>query len=410
MNDFSTDLESARAALEAAILHQLRGQHSSVDRIAGDLAADGVTARAVDAAATRVIQSHLQRLWDHGWLPDDVCQMVRRKCRDMALSLIVDAIAAHAAAYTAATIHPRWQEQLDRLDARVWWSHNEPQPSQWSRRHGVTRRDLLRTVIELVALLRTLGPLPLIVPPPGKAADKHSPGPGTVTDEKILSKIRSLLAKAESTEFPDEAEALSAKAQELMARHSIENARASTTGAREPSASARRIWIDAPYVSAKSYLVGSVAGANRCRSVSYDGLGFVTVIGDDIDLDHVELLVTSLMVQATRAMLSSGSQVTATGKSRTRSFRHSFLIAYAARVGERLREINRQSMAAAGAELVPVFARRREAVDRLFASLYPGRLATRSISAGNAAGYGAGRAAADQAVLRAGRRELGPRR
>ena len=37
-------------------------------------------------------------------------------------------------------------------------------------------------------------------------------------DEKVLGRVRALLAKAESTTFPEEAEALTAKAQELMAR------------------------------------------------------------------------------------------------------------------------------------------------------------------------------------------------
>jgi hypothetical protein len=36
--------------------------------------------------------------------------------------------------------------------------------------------------------------------------------------------VRALLAKAESTTYPEEADALTAKAQELMARHSIDRA------------------------------------------------------------------------------------------------------------------------------------------------------------------------------------------
>ena len=43
-------------------------------------------------------------------------------------------------------------------------------------------------------------------------------------DRRVLDRVRGLLTKAESTEFPAEAEALTAKAQELMARHSIEQA------------------------------------------------------------------------------------------------------------------------------------------------------------------------------------------
>ena len=40
-----------------------------------------------------------------------------------------------------------------------------------------------------------------------------STGPPTPGDDRVLRRIRGLLAKAESTEFPDEAESLTAKAQ-----------------------------------------------------------------------------------------------------------------------------------------------------------------------------------------------------
>ena len=43
-----------------------------------------------------------------------------------------------------------------------------------------------------------------------------------MSESPILDKIKALLAKAESSEFPEEAEALSAKATELMAKHRIE--------------------------------------------------------------------------------------------------------------------------------------------------------------------------------------------
>ena len=42
--------------------------------------------------------------------------------------------------------------------------------------------------------------------------------------ERIYDKIRALLAKAESTEYPDEAAVYTAKAQELIATHAIDMA------------------------------------------------------------------------------------------------------------------------------------------------------------------------------------------
>ena len=64
----------------------------------------------------------------------------------------------------------------------------------------------------------------------------------------------------------------------------------------------------------------------------------LTVIGDDTDLRLVNVLATSLLVQATRSLAAAGPQFASNGVSRTRSFRQSFLIAYASRIRERLRE------------------------------------------------------------------------
>ncbi|SEF13885.1 Protein of unknown function [Jiangella alba] len=246
---------------------------------------------------------------------------------------------------------------------------------------------------------------------PGGAGDQTSGRRGP-SPEKVLGRVRALLAKAESTPYPEEAEALSAKAQELMSRYAIEEALADavTPERRTAVASARRIWLDAPYLGPKTLLVAEVGSANHCRTVSSEKLGFVTVLGTGIDLDVVEVLSTSLLVQAARAMLATGSQYTHLGTSRTRSFRHSFLLSYATRIGERLRDTAAQTAAAAGTDLVPVFADRTRAVDTLFASLFSTATVRRSFSAGNAAGWGAGRSAADRAVLTTERRAVRHRR
>ncbi|MFL6149092.1 MAG: DUF2786 domain-containing protein, partial [Pseudonocardiaceae bacterium] len=237
--------------------------------------------------------------------------------------------------------------------------------------------------------------------PPGSAAARAAPRRGV--DQKMLARVRALLAKAESTTFPEEAEALSTKAQELMSRYSLERIvvdSAGSAGSDPYPAAARRLWLDNPYVAAKALLVGAVAEANRCRTVLSEALGFTTVLGDEVDLEIVELLSTSLLVQATRAMVSAGSQISRTGRSRTRSYRQSFLLAYATRIGERLSTARDVSTAAVAdsARLLPVLAARERVVEELFESMFP-QSVSRSYSVGNAAGWYAGRAAADLAVL-----------
>ncbi|WP_116949280.1 DUF2786 domain-containing protein [Jiangella endophytica] len=391
--------------------------------------------RVVDAAVVQVLRAQVDRLWTSGWLPIDLYEVTRRQASALAVHLVVDAMADTAATYPSATTHPRWLAQLGEVGAENWWDSAVPYPAQWADHHGAERSALLEAVVQLVGLALRLPALQVILPPPGQAtagggqAGSGDSAGGTPTDggdargssagaaasgrprpspEKVLGRVRALLAKAESTPFPEEAEALSAKAQELMSRYSIEQALADAVSPerRTTVASARRIWLDAPYLGPKTLLVAEVGSANHCRTVSSEKLGFVTVLGTDLDLDVVDVLATSLLVQAARAMLATGSQYSRLGTSRTRSFRHSFLLSYATRIGERLRDAADQTAAAAGTDLVPVFADRSLAVDTLFDSLFSTATARRSFSAGNAAGWGAGRSAADRAVLTTERRAV----
>ncbi len=263
------------------------------------------------------------------------------------------------------------------------------------RRHVVLRNvGALACAVELLRLLLSLPALPKLGGAPRAARSG--------VDARMLEKVRALLAKAESTTFPEEAEALSAKAQELMARHAIDAAMVGAGGATGEVPTGMRLPVDDPYASAKSILLSEVAGANQCRAVWSKGLGFSTVMGFESDLMFVEILYTSLLVQATSAMVASGSQVDRSGRSRTRSFRQAFLLAYAVRIGDRLREAEAVSRASAqeayGEALLPVLADRKAAVEAASAATFPGAV-NRSVTVSNAAGWAAGRAAAELASL-----------
>jgi hypothetical protein len=254
--------------------------------------------------------------------------------------------------------------------------------------------DSLPVAVEVLGLLLSLPALPRLGAPPARRPQ----------NTRVLEKVRALLAKAESTTFPEEAEALSAKAQELMARHAIDSAMVvagAGAGARDAPTGVR-VPVDDPYAGAKSILLAEVAAANRCRAVWSKGFSFSTVLGFDADLEFVDVLYTSLLVQATSAMVAAGSQVDRSGRSRTRSFRQAFLLAYASRIGQRLREAEAASRAAAAEEygeaLLPVLADRSAAVQAAEAEAFP-HLVSRSMSISNAAGWAAGKAAADLASL-----------
>lgn len=230
----------------------------------------------------------------------------------------------------------------------------------------------------------------------------HGTAAGTPTvDGRVLHRVRSLLAKAESTTFPDEAEALTAKAQELMARHAIDAALLDAERGLDRVVATRRLTIEAPYAGPKAMLIGRIASANRCRAVWSKASGEATVFGADGDLDAVELLYTSLLVQAARAMLADGAVPGPGSGGRTRSFRQSFLVAFAVRIGERLREVVEAATVASGeqhANLLPVLADRKVAVDAACEAAFP-RITSFSASARDVAGWLAGQQAADTAQL-----------
>ncbi|CDP85283.1 MULTISPECIES: DUF2786 domain-containing protein [Mycolicibacterium] len=346
-----------------------------------DLAAEGTVAGAISGA------------WQVGWSPNDLHEFARRRLDAAAAGYLAEAIVRESRHYPVTSLHPRWRAELTALPVDI--GHGAPQMWDWAHRNAVDHQAALTVVLKVLRLLGTLPKLVPLLPVPG--AHQHSAVAVNPTDAKALSRVRGLLAKAEATKFPEEAEALSAKAQELMSRYSLQHAIRDHEQGRAAEATARRIWIDSPYVSAKAALVQSVATANRCQMVCAEKLGFVAVIGAECDLEFVELLATSLLVQANRAMLAAGR--TTSGHTRTRSFRQSFLLSYAARIGERLTatstavatEVDRGT-------LLPVLAARSQATEDLTNRLFPATI-PRMMSPSNGAGWAAGRIAADLAQL-----------
>jgi hypothetical protein len=358
------------------------------------------------AQVDRCVQSFLTGLlrssWERGWAPADVVQHGRRSLDPGVEPLLLAAIAAEHVGYKAATIDSRWLGQL--TDLGVPQPFTELSLTAWAAGARVGRYLTLHHALSLAGFLQTLPVLARIFPLPGTTLRQaHHVVPA---DGKMLARIRALLAKAEATEFPDEAEALSGKAQELMAKFSLDSALVEADVEIPDDSAARRLWVDTPYVSAKAQLVGAVASANRCRTVVIDDLAVVTVVGAEVDLQHTEILSTSLLVQANRAMIAAGKHIGRRGESRTRSFRQSFLMAYALRIGERLEQTAAATQAAVpdadAGRLLPVLARREEQVDALFTQLFP-NTTTRRTRITNGAGWHAGLTAADQAQLEARR-------
>ncbi|GIF74713.1 DUF2786 domain-containing protein [Asanoa siamensis] len=210
----------------------------------------------------------------------------------------------------------------------------------------------------------------------------------------MLEKVRKLLAKAEDPACtPAEAEALTAKAAELIAKYGVDQALlAARDPARDPVID-RLIDVPAPYAADKAGLLVGVAIPLRCRTVRLSRPGSIAVhlFGFSSDVARAELLYTSLLVQAAHGLAATpvpwGQHPAA--------FRRSWLTGFAAAISKRLRET--ESVASSGVpSMALVLADRSGTVERRRDEAYPAaRLARpRRLSGdGGASGYAAGTAA-----------------
>ncbi|MET7289082.1 DUF2786 domain-containing protein [Streptomyces sp. NPDC005573] len=356
---------------------------SGLDTGASLLAADP----AADAELARRGEEFVATAWQRGWQPADVVRLVRRELEEAHARLVAGLIRAQAGRDRPRG--HRWAAQLDVLAGEA------AEPAR-----GGDRFSHATAVLELYRLLLRLPSLE----PLEDAARPHANGTGAARRDaggaasRMLARIRALLAKAEATGYPEEAEALTAKAQELMARHSVDEAVLAAAAPAPDTPGACRIGVEPPYEQAKAVLLDAVARANHCRAVWNEPFAFSTVVGFEADLEAVELLHTSLLVQATHAMTRAEAAQRAGGRKRTKTFRQSFLAAYAHRVGDRLAAAAETQVTE---DLLPVLATRAIAVTDHMERMFPDTTTSRLRGVSDAAGWTEGARAADEAQVRA---------
>ena len=352
--------------------------------------------------ATQALLTALDETWERGWQPADVVHLARREAMPGSVPLVVALIAEHARRSDAASRAPdAWVDQLSELGAS---GPGDPAVvSAWHRTARLAPADAWRVVLRLAGALQSTPRIDALLPPPsrwGPRRSRRAENPAG-SDDRVLRRIRGLLAKAESTEFPDEAESLTAKAQELMTRHAIDAAilDAGPSPTDGCAVGTRRVHVQDPYVRAKMQLLATVAEANDVRVVWYSTLGIANLVGVLTDVSAVELLFTSLLLQVAHAL--SAAERSTRQRSASRSFRRSFLLGYAHRIGERLQAARQSATAEAVAEhdidLLPVLRSRQVAVEERVTELFPRMRATRSRASVDADGWFAGRDAAERA-------------
>ncbi len=354
-------------------------------------------------------------LFDHGWQPADVAHLARRTGTQRTARLISGYIAQHARRTDAPTRAPHeWLAQLRELElyepatGTIIGGHGEVLV-RWGRAERLEADEVRDAAIDVITALAKAPAVSVLIPPPAAWGASNRGRLPTVdvsgVDARALTLIRALLAKAEATTFDAEAESFTAKAQELMTRHSIDAAvlaAHSTAPGSHAGIASRRVHIDNPYADEKATLLGGIARVNSARCVWSPTAGFATMMGFPVDLQLTDVLFTSLLVQATHASAAATAHDT---RLRTPSFRRAFLVSFADRVTERL-ETTRASVTHAaevdyGSALAPVLANRDDAVEQAYREAFP-NVTFRPSRRYNARGWYAGRDAADRADLGAG--------
>ncbi|MCX5236209.1 DUF2786 domain-containing protein [Streptomyces prunicolor] len=219
-----------------------------------------------------------------------------------------------------------------------------------------------------------------------------------------LSKIRALLAKAEDpATTPQEAEVYFNKAAELMAKYGIEQAMLADADPELDRPGDRMIVIQGNYASDRIYLLGYITDALNCHGVTVAksrGRTEVHLFGYESDLDRVELLFTSLLLQMFNGMRHGRP---AYGES-TVTYRKSWIAGFILTIYKRLQEIEARARqeapaTASGRSAELVVADRKTMVMARFNAAYPDARSNGRTANRRGTGFRSGEEAARRADL-----------
>jgi hypothetical protein len=228
----------------------------------------------------------------------------------------------------------------------------------------------------------------------------------TPSKDQILDKVRAMLSLAESERdlgHEEAADAHTATAMRWMAKHGIDEklakARANTTHV----PSDKVFLIQAPYASTKNRLLALVARALHCEPLLLNTAGSnerVHVFGFSSDLELVEMLYTSLLLQMSSATARHSFPYWCTGRT-LMAERRSFMFGFMGGVKPRLEaayalaEAEADDSGTTGKELV--LASRDVAVKTAMSDMYPNVRTVRTATTGRS--YGPGEEAGKQANI-----------
>lgn len=227
-------------------------------------------------------------------------------------------------------------------------------------------------------------------------------------DDRV-TKIQALLRKAESTEHQEEADALFAKAQQLMTMWAIDDALLDTAASdtQREEVIEHRVALRKSYYKVDALLLDGVARANNCRVLMTDvkmdrGVYAAFLLGHRSDVQRVESLFNSLMLQMTMALRQAADEAGIRGQPQKiqHPWYRSFREGYAVRIAKRLSEANQEAAESHSDDrALPALQDRSARVDNWVEDNYNVRAGRRSQARRFLEASMAGRKAADNADI-----------
>jgi hypothetical protein len=225
----------------------------------------------------------------------------------------------------------------------------------------------------------------------------------TEASSRLLDRVRKLLAKAEDESVtPPEAQALTAKAAELMAKYGIDRALLAADRPETDKPANRMLDIDNPWARVKAHLLCGLSSSLRCQAIllSSSTGSKVHVFGFQSDLERLDVLYTSVLIQMWHGL--TGAEVPSWSRS-PRAWRRSWLLGFATAVISRVRAASRATSAAdsTGSRTALVLADRTQVIRGEAERAYPLTRTARITYSGT--GYRDGYAKGQQADIGASR-------
>jgi hypothetical protein len=200
----------------------------------------------------------------------------------------------------------------------------------------------------------------------------------TEASSRLLDRVHKLLAKAEDESVtPPEAQALTAKAAELMAKYGIDRALLAAERPETDRPTSRMLDIDNPWARVKAHLLCGLASALRCQCILLAAArpgSRIHIFGYASDIERTDLLYASVLIQMWHGL--AGAEVPAWCRS-PRAWRRSWLLGFATAVISRVRAAEHTAASratgpdAAGSRTALVLADREQVIRAEAERAYP---------------------------------------